>query len=150
MSALSDRIARMVADAIAGDDMYCELQDVILEVDALCAPVRVPEGWPKASEEDASRGWTLDYGFLDRVTDIAKSRTDYTTSAEASEQVLIAALEVLATTPKPTAGESSPAGVEGLLADLETIWHSVSDDKETNAAYQRLKSALARVKGGAS
>src|SRR5690606_31278317 len=39
---------------------------------------------------------------------------------------------------------SSPVGVEGLLADLETIWHSVSDDKETNAAYQRLKSALAQ------
>ena len=37
---------------------------------------------------------------------------------------------------------SAPVGVEGLLADLETIWHSVSDDKETNAAYQRLKSAL--------
>lgn len=64
------------------------------------APVGVPEGWPKANEEDASRGWTIDYGFLDRVTDIAKSRTYYTTSAEASEQVLIAALEVLATTPR--------------------------------------------------
>jgi hypothetical protein len=40
--------------------------------------------------------------------------------------------------------ESAPVGGEGLLADLETIWHSVSDDKETNAAYQRLKSALAQ------
>src|SRR5690606_37116700 len=39
---------------------------------------------------------------------------------------------------------SAPVGVEGLLADLETIWHSVSDDKETTAAYQRLKSALAQ------
>src|SRR5690606_31575276 len=39
---------------------------------------------------------------------------------------------------------STPVGVEGLLADLETIWHSVSDDKETNAAYQRLKSALSQ------
>lgn len=43
---------------------------------------------------------------------------------------------------------SAPVGVEGLLADLETIWHSVSDDKETNAAYQRLKSALAQQQGG--
>src|SRR5690606_29215227 len=43
-----------------------------------------------------------------------------------------------------TALPSAPVGVEGLLADLETIWHSVSDDKETNAAYQRLKSALAQ------
>ena len=39
---------------------------------------------------------------------------------------------------------SAPVGVEGLVADLETIWHSVSDDKETNAAYQRLKAALAQ------
>ncbi len=39
---------------------------------------------------------------------------------------------------------SAPVGVEGLLADLETIWHSVSDDKETNAAYQRLKATLAQ------
>src|SRR5690606_28086184 len=43
-----------------------------------------------------------------------------------------------------TTPPSAPVGVEGLLADLETIWHSVSDDKETNAAYQRLKSALAQ------
>jgi hypothetical protein len=43
-----------------------------------------------------------------------------------------------------TAPPSAPVEVEGLLADLETIWHSVSDDKETNAAYQRLKSALAQ------
>jgi hypothetical protein len=31
---------------------------------------------------------------------------------------------------------------EELLADLEVIWHSVSDDAETNAAYARLKAAL--------
>jgi len=39
---------------------------------------------------------------------------------------------------------SAPVGVDGLLADLETIWHSIVDDKETNAAYQRLKSALSQ------
>jgi len=43
-----------------------------------------------------------------------------------------------------SAPPSAPVGVEGLLADLETIWHSVSDDKETNAAYQRLKAAIAQ------
>jgi hypothetical protein len=33
---------------------------------------------------------------------------------------------------------------EALVADLETVWHSVSDDADTNAAYQRLKAALTR------
>lgn len=42
------------------------------------------------------------------------------------------------------AAPQQPVGVDGLLADLETIWHSVSDDKETNAAYERLKIALAQ------
>ena len=31
-------------------------------------------------------------------------------------------------------------------ADLELIWHSVSDNKETNAAYRRLKARLAALK----
>jgi len=38
----------------------------------------------------------------------------------------------------------SPPSAPGLLADLETIWHSVSDDGETNAAYQRLQAAIAQ------
>ena len=54
---------------------------------------------------------------------------------------LTAAIVVLST---PQPAPVAPVGAEGLLADLETIWHSVSDDKETNAAYQRLKSALAQ------
>ena len=31
-------------------------------------------------------------------------------------------------------------------ADLELIWHSVSDNAETNAAYRRLKARLAALK----
>ena len=41
------------------------------------------------------------------------------------------------------AAEAAPQGGDELLADLELIWHSVSDDKHTNAAYERLKAALA-------
>lgn len=33
-----------------------------------------------------------------------------------------------------------------LDADLELIWHSVSDNAETNAAYRRLKARLAALK----
>lgn len=58
---------------------------------------QLPTGWPRASISDSRIGWTLDYKFLDKVEQIAKSRTEYSTSMEATEQVLIAALEVLAT-----------------------------------------------------
>lgn len=33
----------------------------------------------------------------------------------------------------------------GLVDDLDLIWNSVSDDRETNAAYQRLRSFLATL-----
>ena len=51
--------------------------------------------WPLASKEEADIGWTLDYCFLEQVEKVASQRTDYTTSMEATEQVLIAAAEVL-------------------------------------------------------
>lgn len=59
-----------------------------------------PEGWPQASAADNAIGWTLDYKFLEKVEALAKMRTEYSTSMEATEQVLIAALEVLAAAPK--------------------------------------------------
>lgn len=54
-----------------------------------------PVAWPLASPEEADKGWTLDYRFIEQVERIASQRTDYTTSMEATEQVLIAANEVL-------------------------------------------------------
>ncbi len=62
--------------------------------------------------------------------------------ADASGRVRTLA-EALSRQPAATSGEA-----EGLLADLETIWHSVSDDKETNAAYQRLKAVLSQQPAG--
>ncbi len=61
-------------------------------------------GWPIASKNESASGWTLDYKFLERVTSLAASRTEYTTSLEATEQILIAAREVGAAA--PTAGET--------------------------------------------
>lgn len=60
-----------------------------------------PVAWPKANADEAAGGWTLDYAFLDRVEKLARSRTDFTTSMEAAEQILIAANEVINTTPQP-------------------------------------------------
>ncbi|WP_377748614.1 hypothetical protein [Pseudomonas aeruginosa] len=54
---------------------------------------------PEASEQEKEQGWTLDYRFVERVTDLAASRTEYTTSMEATEQVLLAARELLAAVP---------------------------------------------------
>lgn len=51
---------------------------------------------PLASKEESDLGWILDYHFLDQVEKLARQRTDYTTSMEAAEQVLIAAAEILA------------------------------------------------------
>lgn len=59
----------------------------------------VPQGWPRAAKDQRDQGWTLEYRFLERVTDLAAPRTEYSTSMEATEQVLIAALEVLAAAP---------------------------------------------------
>ncbi|MHC9290783.1 hypothetical protein, partial [Pseudomonas aeruginosa] len=54
---------------------------------------------PEASEQEKEQGWNIDYRFVERVTDLAASRTEYTTSMEATEQVLLAARELLAAAP---------------------------------------------------
>ncbi|EPT3122369.1 hypothetical protein ACVQEB_004607 [Pseudomonas aeruginosa] len=59
---------------------------------------------PEASEQEKEQGWTLDYRFVERVTDLAASRTEYTTSMEATEQVLLAARELLAAAPGKEVG----------------------------------------------
>ncbi|MDY1039759.1 hypothetical protein SOJ71_02040 [Pseudomonas aeruginosa] len=59
---------------------------------------------PEASEQEKEQGWTLDYRFVERVTELAASRTEYTTSMEATEQVLLAALELLAAAPGKEVG----------------------------------------------
>ncbi|MDQ4168831.1 hypothetical protein, partial [Pseudomonas aeruginosa] len=62
-------------------------------------PAQAQHGVPEASEQGKEQGWTLDYRFVERVTDLAASRTEYTTSMEATEQVLLAARELLAAAP---------------------------------------------------
>lgn len=59
-----------------------------------------PPAWPVASHEESSQGWTLGYEFLTKVEALSRNRTEYSTSMEATEQVLIAALEVLAVAPR--------------------------------------------------
>ncbi|HCF0928353.1 TPA: hypothetical protein NH741_005146 [Pseudomonas aeruginosa] len=63
------------------------------------APGKAQHSVPEASEQEKEQGWTLDYSFVERVTDLAASRTEYTTSMEATEQVLLAARELLAAAP---------------------------------------------------
>lgn len=68
--------------------------------DLLEAPVaQAQHSVPEASEQEKEQGWTLDYRFVERVTELAASRTEYTTSMEATEQVLLAARELLAAAP---------------------------------------------------
>lgn len=71
-----------------------------LRVRADKAPVaKAQHSVPEASEQEKEQGWTLDYRFVERVTELAASRTEYTTSMEATEQVLLAARELLAAAP---------------------------------------------------
>lgn len=64
-------------------------------------PVPAAQAWqvPDASAQDKVLGWTLDYRFVERVTELAASRTEYSTSMEATEQVLLAARELLDAAP---------------------------------------------------
>ncbi|WP_191985360.1 hypothetical protein [Pseudomonas aeruginosa] len=62
-------------------------------------PAQAQHSVPEASEQEKEQGWTLDYRFVERVTELAASRTEYTTSMEATEQVLLAARELLAAAP---------------------------------------------------
>lgn len=66
-------------------------------------PQGEPFVWPSASPEDAAKGWSLSYGFLECVTDIAASKTGYSTSMEATEAVLLAAASIYAAQPAPVA-----------------------------------------------
>ncbi|HBO6281917.1 hypothetical protein OD781_35490 [Pseudomonas aeruginosa] len=71
-----------------------------LRVRADKAPVaQAQHSVPEASEQEKEQGWTLDYRFVELVTEIAASRTEFTTSMEATEQVLLAARELLAAAP---------------------------------------------------
>ena len=65
--------------------------------------------WPLASKEEAVKGWNLDYRFLEQVEKVASQRTDFTTSMEAVEQVLIAATELLRA-PQPAEQQESGHG----------------------------------------
>ncbi|WP_328990358.1 hypothetical protein PCP69_18435 [Pseudomonas aeruginosa] len=86
-----------------------EIKDVFQQIDwdaeneladmLAAAPARGQHSVPEASEQEKEQGWTLDYRFVERVTDLAASRTEYTTSMEATEQVLLAARELLAAAP---------------------------------------------------
>ncbi|QEM42872.1 hypothetical protein HWC62_gp89 [Pseudomonas phage PA8P1] len=71
---------------------------------------------PEASEQEKEQGWTLDYRFVERVTDLAASRTEYTTSMEATEQVLLAARELLAAA--PAQAQHSVPEVSGIGRDF--------------------------------
>jgi hypothetical protein len=65
-----------------------------------------PVTWPLASKEESDKGWTIDYRFLEQVEKVASQRTDFTTSMEAVEQVLIAASELLCA-PQPVEQQPS-------------------------------------------
>src|SRR5690606_15402062 len=90
-----ERMLDILAFALAQQPAAVEVDD-----DGRDAPAQatqaVPQWWPRATKGQRNEGWTLEYRFLERVTDLAASRTEYSTSMEATEQVLIAALEVLA------------------------------------------------------
>ena len=100
------------------------------EFDAPSIAAQLPTGWPRASISDSCLGWTLDYKFLDKVEALARSRTEYSTSMEAIEQVLIAALEVLATAP-----EAAPAPVAWLQADAAQRDQLLAFTKEVMQAW---------------
>ncbi|EPN6730767.1 hypothetical protein [Pseudomonas aeruginosa] len=81
-------------------DFHRDLQDMQPGTKLYTAPVaQAQHSVPEASEQEKEQGWTLDYRFVELVTEIAASRTEFTTSMEATEQVLLAARELLAAAP---------------------------------------------------
>lgn len=88
------------------------------EFDAPSIAAQLPTGWPRASISDSCLGWILDYKFLEKVEQLAKSRTEYSTSMEATEQVLIAALEVLAAATKAAPAAQGDALDRGVREEL--------------------------------
>lgn len=103
------RIAVALKNPLLSGD---EASDLMVRYEALTMPDHIIalidsqalHSVPEASEQEKEQGWTLDYRFVERVTDLAASRTEYTTSMEATEQVLLAARELLAAAP----GKSVP------------------------------------------
>jgi FtsZ-binding cell division protein ZapB len=120
-----------------------------------------PVGWPLASPEDADKGWTLDYRFIEQVERAARQRTDYTTSMEATEQVLITAAEVLGA-PQPAETVQSESIVTDIIERLriesrrephEPIWRDAIDEIEALRAevaeWKRVAVAQAELQGEA-
>jgi len=58
--------------------------------------VKVPREFPQASDEEKAMGWEFSYKFLSDVEQLAGSRTNYSTSLEATQEILNAALELRA------------------------------------------------------
>lgn len=104
--------------------------------------------WPKANADEAAGGWILSYAFLDRVEKLAGSRTDFSTSMEAAEQILIAANEVINAAPQPaepsikkqindecaqkmesTAQPAAP--VSGALPKVGSVWEHYNGNRYT-------------------
>ena len=102
--------------------------DRAMRAQAAPAAVAGPsDGWPQASAADNALGWTLDYKFLEKVEALAKTRTEYGASMEATEQVLIAALEVLAAAPKAEPAPAINAGdaVFAFASMLTALPHAI-------------------------
>ncbi|MCU8991638.1 hypothetical protein OE505_24360, partial [Pseudomonas aeruginosa] len=99
---------------------------------------------PEASEQEKEQGWTLDYRFVERVTDLAASRTEYTTSMEATEQVLLAARELLAAAP----GNSVPQAWLDVQAERRRQitaegWTPEHDDEHADGQMARAAACYA-------
>lgn len=93
-------VARVPGEDWNGLHFYRDLQGIPSGTKLYTAPVaQAQHSVPEASEQEKEQGWNLDYRFVERVTDLAASRTEYTTSMEATEQVLLAARELLASAP---------------------------------------------------
>lgn len=111
------RIAVALKNPLLSGD---EASDLMVRYEALTMPDHIIalidsqalHSVPEASEQEKEQGWTLDYRFVERVTDLAASRTEYTTSMEATEQVLLAARELLA---------ANPQAILKLIAEVEHL-----------------------------
>lgn len=107
-------IAKWILNGDAGDFV-----EVVRRIDALLAGqvtghpeqslAMVPEGWllsrlPQATPSQKEGGWTLEFEFLDSITDEVVARHGYDTSLEVVETVLVAVDAMLAAAPKPRGG----------------------------------------------
>ncbi len=109
---------------------------------------------PEASEQEKEQGWTLDYRFVERVTDLAASRTEYTTSMEATEQVLLAARELLAA--EAQALREEVAKLRARVVPREVLERSIdrwaccamSQTPGAEEAWEELRALLSEQEGG--